>query len=188
MFLDCVREVRPPFSPESVVSEFAGLLKTYHVTRVTGDRYAGEWPREQFRKYGIVYEIAPKPKSDLYRDLLPLLNSRSLTLLDNVRLREQLVGLERRTARSGRDSIDHAPGAHDDVANASAGALILAQAAELRRIRCYTLPLDGVQHEIHRDGTYTVVGEGEWPGWKQQCHPGPGISYPDRPLLKPFAK
>jgi hypothetical protein len=33
----------------------------------------------------------------------------------------QLVGLERRTARGGRDSIDHAPGAHDDLAKAVAG-------------------------------------------------------------------
>jgi hypothetical protein len=40
----------------------------------------------------------------------------------------QLIGLERRTARSGRDSIDHGPGAHDDVANAVAGALVLAGA------------------------------------------------------------
>jgi hypothetical protein len=36
----------------------------------------------------------------------------------------QFVGLERRTSRSGRDSVDHAPGAHDDVANAVAGALV----------------------------------------------------------------
>ena len=38
----------------------------------------------------------------------------------------QLTSLERRTARGGRDSIDHAPGAHDDIANAVAGALVLA--------------------------------------------------------------
>ena len=37
------------------------------------------------------------------------------------RLARFFVGLERRTARGGRDSIDHAPGAHDDVANAVAG-------------------------------------------------------------------
>jgi hypothetical protein len=36
----------------------------------------------------------------------------------------QLLGLERRTARSGKDSIDHAPGGHDDVANAAASALL----------------------------------------------------------------
>jgi hypothetical protein len=37
------------------------------------------------------------------------------------------VGLERRTARGGRDSIDHAPGAHDDLANAVAGLAAVAK-------------------------------------------------------------
>jgi hypothetical protein len=37
------------------------------------------------------------------------------------RLVNQLIGLERRTARSGRDSIDHSPGSHDDRANVIAG-------------------------------------------------------------------
>ncbi len=64
------------------------------------------------------------PKSDLYRDLLPMLNSGRAELLDLAKLGAQLVGLERRTARSGRESIDHAPGGHDDVANAVAGALL----------------------------------------------------------------
>jgi hypothetical protein len=51
--LDCIREVRPPFSPESVVDEFCETLKQYHIAKVTGDRYAGEWAREPFRKRGI---------------------------------------------------------------------------------------------------------------------------------------
>jgi hypothetical protein len=34
----------------------------------------------------------------------------------------QICGLERRTGRSGKDSIDHAPNGHDDLANAVAGA------------------------------------------------------------------
>jgi len=139
IFLDAVREVRPPFSPEAVVAEFAQLLKSYRVSKVVGDRYAGEWPREQFRSHGIAYEPAPQPKSDIYRDLLPLLNSRRIALLDNARLTNQLVGLERRTARSGRDSIDHAPGAHDDLANAAAGALLAANGAHRQRIRVFTL-------------------------------------------------
>ena len=124
--LDALREVKPPFSPESVVDEFAALLKKYRLTRVEGDRYAGEWVREPFRRHGINYELAEKPKSDLYRDLLPLINSGGVDLLDNDRLVNQLVGLERRTARGGRDSIDHAPGAHDDLANAAAGAIVRA--------------------------------------------------------------
>lgn len=56
--IDCLREVRPPFSPEGVVGEFAQLLKSYRIGKVTGDRYAGEFPREQFRKCGISYEVS----------------------------------------------------------------------------------------------------------------------------------
>ncbi|GEC15265.1 hypothetical protein [Nitrobacter winogradskyi] len=125
--LDAVREVKPPFSPEAVVLEFAALLRAYRVSQVTGDKYAGEWCAEQFRKAGIYYEAAAAPKSDLYRDLLPMLNSRGCDLLDNDRLVHQLCGLERRTGRSGKDSIDHGRGAHDDLANSVAGALTLAE-------------------------------------------------------------
>ena len=53
-----------------------------------------------------------------------MLNARRVELLDLPRLSAQLCGLERRTARSGRDSIDHAPNAHDDLANAVAGVLV----------------------------------------------------------------
>jgi hypothetical protein len=121
--IDAIREVRPPFSPESAVGEFARLLQRYHISRIQGDRYGGEWPVEQFRKHGIAYEAAPKPKSDLYRDLLPLVNSKLVDLVDHPKLSSQLASLERRTARGGRDSIDHAPGAHDDIANAIAGVI-----------------------------------------------------------------
>ena len=119
--LDAIRESKPPFSPEAVVADFVTLLKHYRVSQIDGDRYAGEWPREQFRKQGIDYKPAEKPKSDLYLDMLPALNSRQVQLLDKSRLMEQFIGLERRTARSGKDTIDHRPGGHDDLANAVAG-------------------------------------------------------------------
>lgn len=32
--------MRPPFSPDAVVAEFAGTLKIYGIRRVQGDRYA----------------------------------------------------------------------------------------------------------------------------------------------------
>jgi hypothetical protein len=124
--LDAVRERRPPFSPEDVVQEFGDCLKSYGVHRVTGDRYGGEWPRERFRVHGITYEPSEKTKSQIYGEVLPLLNSGRVELLDLPRLSVQLCGLERRTARGGKDSIDHAPGGHDDVANACAGALVAA--------------------------------------------------------------
>jgi hypothetical protein len=124
VILDAVRERKPPFSPEAVVEEYSDFLKTYRITKVRGDRYAGEWPREQFRKRGINYEPSEKNRSELYLDMLPLINSGGVDLLDNDRLVTQLLGLERRTSRAGRDSIDHSPGGHDDIANAVAGAIV----------------------------------------------------------------
>jgi hypothetical protein len=124
--LDLVRECRPPFSPEAVVEQFSSTLKSYRITELTGDRWGGEFVREPFRKQGITYNLSEQPKSEIYQNVLPLLNSRRVELLDLPRLHSQLCGLERRTARSGRDSIDHAPGAHDDIANGVAGALLLA--------------------------------------------------------------
>lgn len=125
VILDCIREVRPPLSPEGVVFDFSETLKRYGITSVVGDRYAGEWPREQFRKYGISYDPSAEPKSYLYQNLLPAINSRKVLLLDNQTLTNQLVSLERRTSRGGRDIIDHPPNGHDDVANAVAGVVSL---------------------------------------------------------------
>ncbi|HVQ81876.1 MAG TPA: hypothetical protein VMS82_18385 [Pseudolabrys sp.] len=124
--IDCIRERRAPFSPEHVVGEFAETLKSYRITTVTGDNYGGEWPKERFRKCGINYELATKAKSKLYLDFLPLVNSKQLMLPDSDRMVRQFVGLERKTSWGGRDSIDHAPGGHDDVANAVAGVVSLA--------------------------------------------------------------
>lgn len=122
--LDVVREVRPPFSPDAVVTSFVADLKRYGITYVQGDKYAGEFAREPFRKAGIEYRADAPPRSDIYRDFIPRLNSGLVDLLDSPRLVTQLVGLERKTTRGGRDSIDHAPGGHDDVANAVAGVLV----------------------------------------------------------------
>jgi len=122
--LDLVREVRPPFSPDQVCADFAATLKTYGVVEVRGDRYAGEWPRERFQVHGVHYRVSERTKSDLYRELLPLVNANRVELLDLQRLWLQLLGLERRVARGGKDSVDHGPGGHDDVANAAAGALV----------------------------------------------------------------
>jgi hypothetical protein len=130
--LDCVGERKPPFSPESVVSEFAAVLKGYGIASVRGDRYAGEWPRERFAIHGITYTVADQNRSELYLNFLPMLNSGRLDLLDNARMVAQFVGLERRVTRGGKDTIDHAPGSHDDVANAVAGVLVSAGGGQRR--------------------------------------------------------
>ncbi len=54
--------------------------------------------------------------------------SKSIRLVDNARLANQIAGLERRTVRGGRDTIDHPPSGRDDVANAVAGLATIAAA------------------------------------------------------------
>jgi hypothetical protein len=80
VIVDAVREVRPPFSPSAMVDDFAALLKSYRVSKVIGDHYGGEFVKEPFRKNGISYELCKQPKSDLFRDMLPLLNSGHISL------------------------------------------------------------------------------------------------------------
>ena len=96
VIVDAVREVRPPFSPSAVVDDFATLLKSYRVSKVVGDHYGGEFVKEPFRRHGISYELCKQPKSDLFRDMLPLLDAGHITLPRHDRLIAQIVGLERR--------------------------------------------------------------------------------------------
>jgi len=131
--IDCLREVRPPFNPEAVVEEFCETLRRYRITQVTGDRYAGEWPRSAFRKRGVSYECSELDASALYREVLPRLNTKTIALLDHPRAIGQLAALERRVTRSGKDSIGHSHGAHDDLANVIAGVAWLAGDASKRR-------------------------------------------------------
>lgn len=133
--LDLLREIRPPFNPQSVVAEFTDTLKRYRIREVSGDRYGGQWVSDSFERHGVRYWPSSKNKNDLYLALLPLVNAGECRLLDNQRLHNQLTQLERRTSRTGRDSIDHPPGAHDDLANAAAGAIVLAK----RAVQCRTV-------------------------------------------------
>ena len=108
-------------SPAEIVREFSDLLKKYGIRRIEGDRYAGRWPRDEFLRWGVRYEVAELDRSGLYLELLAAMNSGRVQVPNCSKLARQLAGLERRTGRSGRDMIDHAPGAHDDRANALAG-------------------------------------------------------------------
>ena len=123
--LDLCREAKPPFSPADVSKEFADVVKFYGLREVTGDSYGGQWPVEMWAEHGVRYVHSGMVRSDLYLALLPMIHAGQCELLDNRTLRTQLEGLDRKTARSGRDSVDHSPGGHDDVSNSAAGALVM---------------------------------------------------------------
>lgn len=115
----------PPFNPRHAVKKFAAALKTYGLSSVTGDAYAGETYRADFQEHGISYVLAGIPKSELYEEIEPLLNAGEIELLDVGTLQEQLLTLVWRGQK-----IDHQPGDHDDHANAAAGALVLVKAGK----------------------------------------------------------
>lgn len=125
--LDKVIEWVPKFDPAQVSREVVQLCKDFGVKKVTGDAYGGEWPRDPLKKAGIEYELSEMSRSELYLAFLPMVNSKRCELLDldhHKRLLNQLVNLERRVGRTGKDTIDHPPGSHDDVGNAVAGVLV----------------------------------------------------------------
>ena len=108
--LDSLREVRPPVLSRGCRRRVCDHLEVVSgLVRCAGDRYGGEFCREVFRQHGIKYEPAAKPKSDLYRDALPLLNSRRVALLDHARLVNQLVRprATHRRAAGATASITH---------------------------------------------------------------------------------
>jgi hypothetical protein len=146
--VDAIREIAAPFDPESAADEFSALFKSYRMTMTHGDRYAAQWVAQAFEKRGIQYRQSELAKSDLYRNLLPHLNGKTIRLLDHQRSINQIASLERRTARGGKDSIDHPAQGRDDCANALAGLTYLVV-------------------DRHRPAE-TIISDGFWPDGSQR--------------------
>jgi hypothetical protein len=119
--IDLIRAWDSPFNPKVVTGEIGDVLKSYGVLNVTGDRFAAEWPVAEFREHGITYEQCEMNKSELYLAFVPVTNSGGIELPDDRRLLSQLRRLERKRGRAGKDTVDHPPRLHDDLANAVAG-------------------------------------------------------------------
>jgi hypothetical protein len=123
---DVVRAVPAPFDPSTVVREFAALAKDYRVTRLRGDNYSAEWVSSAFKDAGLRYEPSDRPKSALYLESLPLWTRSQINIPDHSRLLRELRLLERRTHRSGKDTVDHGSSGCDDAANAVCGCAVFA--------------------------------------------------------------
>jgi hypothetical protein len=125
LILDVLRVRRPPFNPLSVCAEFAAVLKSYGLSRVTGDRYSAEFVVSAMQASGVHYEPSTRSTSDVYLEILPHFAQGSVQLLDHRVLLNELRQLERRTGR-GKDVISHQPRSHDDAACSACGSLLLA--------------------------------------------------------------
>jgi hypothetical protein len=130
--LDLIKNFPAPHNPHQVIADMVAILREWQISRITADAYAGEFASAAFQALGIAYQKAKKNKSELYAELLPLISSGQVELLDNKLLVKQLCALERRTRAGGKDTIDHPPRGHDDSANALAGVAFVTNAKRLR--------------------------------------------------------
>jgi hypothetical protein len=126
VILDCVFERRAPFDSDAVMDEMAALLRSYRIVRCGGDNYGAAWVADAFERRGIRYIVSERKRSVIYLDLLPMMTSGRVRLVDHPRLLHQLISLERQTTRGGKDEVRHPHGGADDLANAAAGALVAA--------------------------------------------------------------
>ena len=135
--IDLLRRYKPPCSPSAVIGKMCSTLQQYGIRRAVGDNYGAEFTAAAFAANGIAYIKSPLPKSALYLELLPVLCSGAIELIDDEILVNQLASLERRTRSGGKDIVDHCQGGHDDLANTVAG---IAYAVAKRQLRVGALP------------------------------------------------
>jgi hypothetical protein len=155
MVLDAIRERKG--SPEAATQEYAAL-KSYGIGTVTGDNYAGTWPKEAFARYGITYIKEDRPRTAIYLAVLPLINSQRVELLDGQpRMLVQFLNLVRTAGPSGRDVINHPErgGYHDDLSVAASLALMLASVAA-QPMRFAPPPAGISRSEIYRQAEQDI--------------------------------
>jgi hypothetical protein len=114
----------PPFNPRTAVRKFVQVLRSYHLSRVTGDNFAGRTFAVDFEAESITYDVCSRPKTELYEQLEPALNAGEVELLDEPKLQEQLLTLVTRGTK-----IDHENNGHDDFSNAAAGCVWMIRSA-----------------------------------------------------------
>jgi hypothetical protein len=139
--LDCLIEIRPPYSPTAAVKQVVGMFNQYGLHHCVGDRYSALWTVEGFSKLSFRYQHSDRDGSAIYSDALPLYTSGRARILDIKRHTSQLAQLERKTSSTGRDRISHPVGGHDDLATASSLAMVLAAAPAVEA----TPPRFGIQ-------------------------------------------
>ena len=96
---------------------------------VRGDNFSGATWSSMFLKRGLTHQVEKGAATVLYRNFAPAVTGKKVEFLDpntgtaQERALNQLVRLEK---REGGEKITHPQGEHDDVANALAGAVVMA--------------------------------------------------------------
>ena len=105
-------------------------VKSGHRGGYWGDAYSKEWCAGFYRSAGgLDYRQSPLTRSQLYLEGQVHFTRGLVSIPANPTLLRELRLLERRVARSGKDSVDHGVGGHDDTSNSLFGCLYVAMKA-----------------------------------------------------------
>ena len=127
--IDLVRGTQGKFDPKAVTEEYAALCTEYRIHTVVGDNYARDWVQGEWRRAGKEYTRSTLVKAEIYLECLPTFTRGLARLPPHARLLRELRLLERRTHRSGKDTVDHPRNGSDDHANVVCGVLNLLRPA-----------------------------------------------------------
>ena len=140
---------------EAVVSEYSATLAEYDLNTVAGDRYAGNWVREAFKRQGIYYTDAERTKAEAFLEAQPIFAQGRIELLDHDQQTRELKLLEARPRAGGKTIVDHPRGGHDDYANVIALAALLAIGRPMSSI-----PPKAMAGLWHRPAVYDIRIDG----------------------------
>jgi len=164
-----------PHDPVQVAKEVAAFMAAYGLSTAISDQYGAELSRSIYAEAGVTLIPAEVNRSEAYLHMLPLFTSGRIEIPDDPVLRSELLSLERRTGRTGRDSVDSRPGLHEDLANSVALAAWAANAGAAAPFRVEDLfivpgdnradmfigsgirnDLTALEHNLARDGLITT--------------------------------
>jgi len=131
--VDLHRERKPRFVATDVITEYAALLRSYGISSITCDNYAGGFSSDNWAREGITWRKPQHTTSENYLRLPPIMTSPGrVRLHDSATARTQFSGLERHVT-SGHEAVRHGSSAHDDVATSIAGLICQLDARGARR-------------------------------------------------------
>ena len=106
-----------PFNPDYVIKKMSELLREFKIKRIHADNYASQFQSRLWGKNRIKHIPIKRNKTEIYADLLGMISSGSIELLDDPELLTQAMNLQRKTVGGGREIIDHISGADDALIN-----------------------------------------------------------------------
>jgi hypothetical protein len=150
--IDLIRERKPRFVAADVIRDFSYILRSYGINEIVSDSYASGFCSDEWARNGVRFKACDNNTAENFLCMLPLLASKRGRLVDDATLRMQLSSLQRRVV-GGHETVGHRQiaSAHDDLAAACAGALVLAgdkprffvtpefAAAEIAAARAYAI-------------------------------------------------